>query len=59
MLSLQQNMDDTVTTWLLPACPESNILDNNKQDRSFNRGMVFNFDEANQHLLATKFTITP
>ena len=59
MLSLQQNMDDTVTTWLMPSSKETNNQDNSKQDRSSNRGMVCDFDGTNRHLLATKFTVTP
>ena len=59
MLSHQQNMDNTVTNWLMTSSTETNNLDNSKQDRSSNRGIVYDFDGTNQHLLATKFTITP
>ena len=59
MLSLQQNVDDTVTTWLMTSSTETNKLDNSKRNRSFNRGMVCDFDGTNQHLIATKFTVTP
>ena len=40
MLSLQQNMHDAVTTWLMTSSTETDNLDNSKQDRKFNRGMV-------------------
>ena len=52
-------MDDTVTAWLMTPSTETNNLDNSKQDRSSNRGMVCDFDGTNRHLLATKFTLTP
>ena len=52
-------MDDTVTTWLITSSTETNNLDNSKQDRSSNQGMVCDFDGTNRHLLATKFTVTP
>ena len=51
MLSLQQNMDDIVTTWLMTSGTETNNLDNSKQDRSSNRGMICDFDGINRHLL--------
>ena len=59
MLSLQQNMDDTVTTRLMMTSTETNNLDNSKQDRSSNRRMVYDFDGTNRHLLAAKFTVIP
>ena len=59
MLPLQQNMDDTVATWLMMSNTETNNLDNSKQDRSSQRGMVCDFDGTNRHLLTTKFTVTP
>ena len=40
MLPLQQNMDDTVTTWLMTSSTETNNLDNSKQDRSSNQWFV-------------------
>ena len=52
-------MDDTVTAWLMTPSTETNNLDNSKQDRSSNQGMVCDFDGTNRHLLATKFTLTP
>ena len=59
MLSLQQNVDDTATTWLMMSSTETNNLDNSKQERSSNRGMVCDFDGTNGHLLNTKFTVIP
>ena len=59
MLSLQQNMDDTLTTSLMTSSTETNNLHSSKQDRSSNQGMVCDFDGTNRHLLATKFTVTP
>ena len=59
MLSLQQNMDETITTWLITSSTETNNIDNSKQDTNSNRGMVCGFDGTNRHILATKFTVTP
>ena len=52
-------MDDTVTTWPMTSTEENNNLDNSKQERSSSRGMVRDFGGTNQHLIASKFTVTP
>ena len=58
ILPVQQNVDETVTTWLMTSNTENSNLDNDKHDKSSNRGMVCDFSGTYRYPLGNKFTVS-